>query len=259
MTTGYRIGDFGDVALEVGRLAAQANAVGPMEDAALVALGLPDQGLALDLGCGPGFVANRMRVLRPNLGIVGVDRDSEVLVHARQSFPCLRAEACDLPFASDAFDVALARLVLRHVRHPQRVVSELVRVVRRRGLVIIEDCDDGSLVLEPTPAGFERVLAARHASLRRRGAEPHLARRLPALLSTGGLDDIAVRAIVVHSADIGADAFARIALRPAAEAIDPDLIAAEELARARHAIETWSESPSAFGMTTLLLVRGVKP
>jgi SAM-dependent methyltransferase len=163
-----------------------------------------------------------------------------------------------LPFQSGVFDLAFTRLLLRHIPRPERAVAELIRVVRPGGMVLVEDCDDGSLVLEPYPAGFAEALAARHASLRRRGAEPMLARRLPAMLRRTGLVSVALRAVVVSTEDIGANAFARIVLGPATEAIDADLLEDSQVLAARQSIAAWSESAVAFGMTTLLILRGFR-
>jgi hypothetical protein len=149
--------------------------------------------------------------------------------------------------------------MLRHIPQPERAIAEMVRVVRPGGTILIEDCDDGAMIIDPLPASFQRVCDARYASLRRRGAEPFLGRRLPAMLRDAGLTSIQVRPLSVTSEDVGVEAFMKIALLPITEAIDPDLLAADEVTAARDAIVAWARSPRAFGMTTLLTMRGIRP
>jgi ubiquinone/menaquinone biosynthesis C-methylase UbiE len=257
--TGYRIGEFQDAAEEIRRLDSQANVVALLEDEAFERLGLPESGLGLDVGCGPGFVAQRLLSKRPNLELWGVDLDSRALALVNPEIHRVRAHAHALPFPDARFDFALTRLMLRHTPEPERAIAEMMRVVRPGGAILIEDCDDGAMIIDPLPESFQRVSEARYASLRRRGAEPFLGRRLPGMLRAAGLTSIQVRPISVTSEDVGVETFMKIALLPIAEAIDPDLLAAEQMSAARDSIVEWARSPRAFGMTTLLTMRGIRP
>ena len=71
--TGYSIGEFSNVEDEIRRLDSQANVIGRLEDQALQRLGVPTVGRGLDVGCGPGFVAQRLRARYPALELVGYD------------------------------------------------------------------------------------------------------------------------------------------------------------------------------------------
>ena len=256
--SGYQLGDFDDVGQEVLRLQAQARVVADLEDEAYLALGIPERGTGVDLGCGPGFVAARLRRLRPGLTMFGVDVDGQTLLRASPLLAVARADLLQLPFRSGAFDFAFSRLVLRHVSEPATALAEVARVLRPGGVVMIEDCDDGSIVLDPEPPNFQTVLQARHAALRRRGADPFLARHLPALLRALPFHPVQVRALPVTSEQIGVEAFAKIVLAPATEAIDDDLLPRDTVLDARRHIEAWSKAPSSFGMTTALVMRGVR-
>jgi SAM-dependent methyltransferase len=224
------------------------------EEEALVALGAPREGRGLDLGCGPGYVATRLRRTRPGLRLVGADRDREVLCGV--GLPAVRADGRSLPFGDGLFDFALARLVLRHVPEPGAVLAEARRILAPSGVLVALDSDDGTLVLDPLPAGFAAVLAARHRTFARRRADPHLGRRLPGLMAAAGFREVGVVPLDVLSTAIGARAFAAIVLAPIADAIDGDLMPAGEVSAAAEAIRTWGESPGAFGMTTALVVSG---
>jgi len=252
----YAIGQFRDAAGEVARLREQRRVLAAAEDAALRQVGFPEGGLALDLGCGPGFVAQGLRASRPGLRVVGADIDRQALALARPLTTVLAAAGEALPFRDGAFDGAYARFVLRYLPAPERALGELVRVTRPGGAVFVLDSDQDALVLHPQPAGFAATVRARDRSLRRRGADPTFARRLVELLSCQPLEGITGRTLDVSTLAIGADAFASLVLAPFAEAIDEDLMTEAEVKEAAAAIRAWGARPGAFGMTTVVLVCG---
>lgn len=249
----YEVGGFRDPEAELARLRAQAQGFLAQELPHLDALGLPADGTVLDVGTGPGFVAAGLEALRPGLRVVGVDADARWLDRRR---PVVVGDATRLPFASGRFDAAYARLVLRHLPDPGAACREMARVVRPGGVVLVGDTDDGTLVLEPEPAGFGEVLAARHEGFRRRGADPCIGRRLPRLLVEAGLADVSARVLPVSTAALPAAAFASVVLAPIADAIDPDLVPRERVAEVARGLETWARTPGAFGSTTAVFAGG---
>jgi SAM-dependent methyltransferase len=95
----------------------------------------------LDVGCGTGALAY---VLAPLVGdVVGVDSAEEYLAVAREHAPagCTfvtgDAESLDFPYGD--FDLVGCLRVLHHVRRPELVVSELARVTRPGGRILIAD------------------------------------------------------------------------------------------------------------------------
>lgn len=99
------------------------------------------QGLELlDVGCGTGttdrYLAPRVKKLH------GVDISDEMLVKAQRKVPRAKFTWYDgeiLPFADESFDVVVAMCVLHHVPPSMRfkVVSEMLRVTRRNGIVAV--------------------------------------------------------------------------------------------------------------------------
>jgi SAM-dependent methyltransferase len=254
----YAVEQFRDPAAELERLQQQAALLAVAEGAALQALGLPALGRVLDVGCGPGFVAARIRKAWPGLEIIGVDRDAAVLEKARQVMPVYEGSAERLPFPAEQFDCVYARLVLRHLGNPDAALGEMYRVLRPGGRAIVIDSDDGALVLHPRPADFDRALHAREKTFQRRGADPFIGRRLPALFGAAGFVDLTLRSLVVDSVSVGLGPFARIVLTPVADAIDSDLLDAAGVAAAVAAIDGWSRDEAAFGLTTVVALGGSK-
>jgi SAM-dependent methyltransferase len=107
---------------------------------------------ALDVGCGPGALTG---VLVERLGadaVFACDPSEPFLAACAERHPGVlvrlgRAEA--IPFDDDAFDVALAQLVVHFVSDPDQAAAELRRVVRPGGLVgaCVWDLDGGMEML----------------------------------------------------------------------------------------------------------------
>ena len=95
----------------------------------------------LDSGCGAGAFAF---AIAPLVGeVVGVDRASELIAAGRERAPAnvtlLEGDAEALPFGVGEFDVAGCLRVLHHAHRPELVVSELARVTRPGGRIVVVD------------------------------------------------------------------------------------------------------------------------
>ena len=91
---------------------------------------LLDGGRVLDLGCGIG---HSWRDLSPR-ETVGVDVDPAAL--AGQERETHVADIRSLPFAQDSFESVASIQSIEHVPDPDRVLAEVVRVLRREGRAI---------------------------------------------------------------------------------------------------------------------------
>ena len=47
------------------------------------------------------------------------------------------ADGCCLPFAKETFDAVITEVVLEHVKHPNKFVDEIKRVLKKDGAVFI--------------------------------------------------------------------------------------------------------------------------
>jgi ubiquinone/menaquinone biosynthesis C-methylase UbiE len=124
------------------RLALQAERADDLADRVRRLLG-PFTGseVALDSGCGTGSLAF---ALAPFVAeVVGVDVREEYLEAARASAPgnvtFVAGDAMSLPFGYAQFDLACSHRVLHHVRRPELAVSELARVTRPGGRILVAD------------------------------------------------------------------------------------------------------------------------
>jgi SAM-dependent methyltransferase len=166
------------------------------------AVGVTRGQTALDVGCGPGALTG---VLVDRLGADAVSAcdPSEPFVAdciARYPGVIVRvAPAEAIPFDDDAFDLAVAQLVMHFVSDPDRAAAELCRVVRPGGLVgaCVWDLDDG---MEMLHRFWEAVLAVDpDAAVNERGLRFGGPRELVDLFETAGLSDVTETTLRVTS------------------------------------------------------------
>jgi len=92
----------------------------------------------LDVGCGPGALTGELVARTGAANVAAVDPSASFVDAARTRHPRVdvrQASAEQLPFDDDAFDVALAQLVVHFMTDPVRGIAEMARVVRHGGVV----------------------------------------------------------------------------------------------------------------------------
>ncbi len=108
-------------------------------DAAALKVG----GAALDIACGTGQLTVELRDrVGPGGRVVGLDFSERMLAVARADHPSIewvQGDATSLPFDGASFDGATNAFGLRNLAYPATGLSEMSRVVRSRGsLVVLE-------------------------------------------------------------------------------------------------------------------------
>ncbi len=95
--------------------------------------------LLIDVGCGGGILAAHVEGYRH----VGVDVSwSALQVAARNGVVGLHADVAALPIRTGVADVVIAGELFEHVVDAERAVAEVSRVLRPRGLVVIDTIND---------------------------------------------------------------------------------------------------------------------
>jgi ubiquinone/menaquinone biosynthesis C-methylase UbiE len=130
----------------------------------------------LDVGCGTGVFASRIRAALPGATVWGVDLVSDMLTsgaerwrqQAGRVLP-VQGDSERLPFASGAFDIVTCANSFHHYPHQDRAVAEMHRVLRPCGRLMVvdgyRDAPWGWLIYDVCVAGVEG--AVHHASARR--------------------------------------------------------------------------------------------
>jgi SAM-dependent methyltransferase len=113
----------------------------PIEEPVVHALldALP-RGIVLDAACGTGRHAAYLA--RRGHQVIGVDRSAAMLAKAREKLPqsdFREGDLEELPLAVASVDAAVCGLALVHLPRVDRAATELARVVRPGGRVIVSD------------------------------------------------------------------------------------------------------------------------
>ncbi len=125
---------------------------------------------ALDVGCGTGSLAARMA--DHGYRVVGLDPSEGMLEILTSRAPGVRAvpgSGAELPFAQASFDLVYSVAAMHHIADPEsvrRTLSEMVRVTRRGGRVVVWDHNPRNpywpllMARVPQDTGEERLIGA---------------------------------------------------------------------------------------------------
>jgi len=122
----------------------------------------------LDVGCGPGTdtipLAQRVGASGQ---VIGVDYDADMITQAQRRareagvspwVGHLHADATALPFDSDRFDACRSERLFPHLLNPDKALSEMTRVTKPGGWIVVLDPDGGSISIDASDVQTERTL-----------------------------------------------------------------------------------------------------
>ena len=92
----------------------------------------------LEIGCGPGALAEALRRWYPRARITAIDRDSNFISFASKNIPGVdfrEGDAAKLPFGDGSFDVTISNTVQEHIE-PAAFWGEQLRVLRPGGVCL---------------------------------------------------------------------------------------------------------------------------
>ncbi len=128
---------------------------------------LPGQKV-LDVGCGPASDTLQLgQLVGPTGKVFGVDYDQAMIDEAEKradqagmagwvKHEC--ADSGSLPFETDEFDACRSERLFQHLHDPERTLSEMIRVTKPGGRVVVLDTDWGSFSIDTSEADIERRL-----------------------------------------------------------------------------------------------------
>ncbi|HEU4728917.1 MAG TPA: class I SAM-dependent methyltransferase [Kofleriaceae bacterium] len=273
-STAYAVGSFyvSGADHEVRRLRMQVDISWPKEAALLRRIGLrPDMSI-VELGCGPGFVTEKLVTLVPDGSVTAIELDAEV---AARTDARLRAQGCeryrivcadvrrnDLP--AGTFDLAFARYLFLHLPDPLAAMRETLRLLKPGGTLITLDIDATLDDCEPTFPEFEMLREGFENFFRLRGTDSRFGRRKQRrLLREAGFHEVEVDSVVVDSDELGTlEPFVRTAMDP--DVIGRTLVAlglwsSDELERYTGALHRFMNSEQPFLFQARPVAWGRKP
>jgi len=156
----------------------------------LRSLDLPQEGIALDFGCGTGVVTELIAQTLPSWTVVGTDLSTIAIATARQRYGKRQFYAPgDSEFAGKTFDLVVTHHVLEHVYDIAEVLDEIGRYLKPK-----------AAMLHILPCGNEGSFCHRLCKMRKGGINPQLGNRFffedeghVRRLTTGELENLCAR------------------------------------------------------------------
>jgi SAM-dependent methyltransferase len=177
----------GRAAAEEGRFRRQMAMLAPESDAQLEKIGIKPGERVLDLGCGPGGVLDLLgRRVGPTGSVLGIERSPRFIELARrfvgdhgltQIVTVEEGDVYDTGLPRASFDGAHMRLVLANVPEPERIVREMVSLVRPSGWVASFEADYLTLICDPPLPAWSRLVEAFKAYSIAQGIDLFIGRR----------------------------------------------------------------------------------
>lgn len=109
-----------------------------------------ERGRVLDVGTGPGQIVIKLARRLTRWKFVGVDRSAHMIAEAVANLAAAGKELAGrvefqvadgnaLPFPDATFDIVLCNSVLHHAAEPEKLLSEIARVAKPRGAILLRD------------------------------------------------------------------------------------------------------------------------
>ncbi len=241
----------------------------PEEMRVLRRFGLEDGVRVLDLGTGPGVVARELLRQWTNIAVIGVDRNLDALVRARSAmgllaerFSGLAATVEHLPFRSQTFDFATARLLLQYLPAPIPTVREILRTLRPEGRVVVTDVDRtlAYAVTPPLPE-LDSLMERYDEWHRSRGGDRGVGARLKDILREAGAEHVALETVRFESRPETAAVFLDTLMGPLrlTNLHEAGRVSSEEVAGFLAARDRWLTAPDRGVGRYLRMACGAKP
>jgi SAM-dependent methyltransferase len=174
-------------------------------DAQLEQIGIRTGERVVDLGCGPGGVLHLLgKRVGPTGSVLGIDRSAHFVEQARRfvenhAMPQVEVregDACDTQLPRASFDGVHMRLVLVNVPEPERIIAEMVALVRPGGWIASFEADYLTHLCDPPLPAWTRLLDAYTAYSAAQGIDLFIGRRMHRLFRAAGVTDLRVDAVV---------------------------------------------------------------
>jgi ubiquinone/menaquinone biosynthesis C-methylase UbiE len=108
--------------------------------------GLRPRGSIVDIGCGPGYLADALKRQYPGLRVIGLDISAEMLNFAKEGIKnkergleLILADAEQLPITEGSLDFAVTSLSMHHWANSEKVFHEIKRVLKPGGQFLVFD------------------------------------------------------------------------------------------------------------------------
>jgi len=158
-----------------------------------------------EIGCGPqGCLELLSTRVGPTGSVVGVELNEDAVQLAREflserrinNVEVRQGNAADTGLPRESFDLATARLVLVNIPDPEKIVSEMVALVKAGGVVALHEADWRAHVCDPPIPAWDRLMEVLYSYSRSKGMDLDVGRRVARMLRNAGLVDVRVNPLI---------------------------------------------------------------
>ncbi len=258
----------GNDAVELNRLRLQHDLWRPTLQAALARAGLGPGERVIDLGAGPGFVAQDLaRIVGPSGQVLGLEQNAAYVSHGQQlaleaALDHLDMRCHDLisdPLPPGPFDLVWCRWVAMFLPEVKPLLDRLACCLARGGQILFHEYVHwDTFGLHPQGKAIARFSQLVQRSFREAGGEPDINRRLPSLLAARGfaIEDLLPLPVVGRAGEWPARWMEMFVTLYGAKLQALGLWSPEEAEAARVEMEASRADPGSFWMgPTILEVR----
>lgn len=147
--------------------------------------GIKDVETILDVGCGSGIITRELALLTRGQ-VTGIDKSPDMIQVAKEllnniiNIQLHIGDGEQLPYEDEVFDLVTCNLVLMWSHHPQRIVNEMARVTKSKGIVLASlEPDYGGKLHYPEHHKVDPIFAGK--AIQDKGGDPHIGRKLRSL------------------------------------------------------------------------------
>jgi len=209
MDGSYKLESFTDnIESEVSRLKYQVDLFYRRELEQYKKVGLKNGMNIIECGSGPGFlIGNIVRDL-PLCTATAVEVDpffvkqlkKGSVINGKKLFKVKHASIYETELPDNHFDFAIVRLVLEHLKEPGKAISEMSRILKPGGILVIVSNDFAyHLLTYPAIPELDEMYRAYIKSRFSEGGNPLIGRQVPVLLKKGNFDSVNIEIICVHN------------------------------------------------------------
>ena len=120
-----------------------------------IALGYVAGDRIVDVGCGEGITLEKLVALHPARQIIGIDAEPEnIEICRRHGLPVEYGTVFNLPFEDNVIDCVLFFEVIEHLNAPEKALTEIYRVLKPSGRLILIFPNDRMFVISRLLTGM---------------------------------------------------------------------------------------------------------
>lgn len=219
----------------------------------------------IDLGCGPGTDTIPLSKFVGITGkVIGIDIDNEMITNANKN--AVEAgvvdmvihkhyDAMSLPCDSDHFDACRAERLFQHLSNPEKVLSEMVRITKPGGWIVVADSDHSSLSIDNSVIDIEWKLRRFRTD---RYKDGYAGRQLYRLFKRQNISDITVELFPFFFTNYKMTRYLALLDEGERDAVTAGIITKEELQYWHESLEEADKDDTFFASFMMTIIAGRK-